>query len=1299
MFFSKLTVEDGLNSQQQNLYLFKDFDGFIWISTATGLNRFDGLNVIKYLPVKGDSTSIMHASILSEFFEDEDHNIWFSTVDALNVFIKKDDKFRQVPIKYNNQELEGFYYLLKINLKNKDIWFRIKDILYVLPNGEIEQPIKIGNFYMNFKSSLIHLPNEVKQFLLTPLKSGLAITKINGYDVIHTSDTLLRDFAIQTIFSQNTEEVWLGTDKGLVRLNLNTYARDHFKLDTKQKIDNITTLTAIDSSHFLIGTANKGIYKFNVISERISGQIFEIIGSVSKPFLYPVDNIYVDKDKMIWISTAGKGIFYAPTKATKFRTSLGYDTNQNNNFIRSITEDIHKNQWCLSKNGISVISEKESNINFGNQNIHWTYPYYTHYDDNGFLWVCDEKGLFYSKDGTHFKTAKINKPDSNRITSFTFIKSLSQDVSIASSTRGLFKWDNEKELLFPLTGLEKEKGIFTWITKNLKTKQILFRKIQNSFLVGHFRQDTFQLDTTINFKPFINYLHHDTLAQRYWLATSEGLHWIDYDEGQYELKEDTLLRHKTIMGVLREDDSDNLWLSSNRGIIKYNFKTGEQRVYGLVDGIQSLEFNFFASYKSKSGKLLFGGVNGLNIFDPKTIVDDAKPANPTITSMLVNDVLPEKRLVCSKTGNQNISYIEQLEFPIDQNTLSFNFAALDYVNPDANQFRYRMKGQDDKWVFSDTKNFARYANLPPNNYIFEVDATNSDGVWSDSPAQMRITIHPPWYQTWFAYLGYFLLGIGSLLVVYKFQINQRLKEAEAHRLKELDRIKTALYTNITHEFRTPLTIILGMADQIKNKPQKGFQQGLEMIRRSGQNLLNLVNQMLDLSKVESGNMRPQYVQGDIIQFLEYLVESFQSFAASKNINVTFYNEVPSLMMDYDIDKLQTIVTNLLSNATKFTPEKGKIIVHVHQIKEDRVVDKNWCQLKIKDNGIGIDEKDLPYIFDRFYQIDDSSTRHSGGTGIGLALTKELVELMDGNITAQSQLNIGTEFTITLPIRQTAAFAKEFGKAQLIERIEARVAESKHMGEETSTDANVPLVLIIEDNLDVITYLQACLEEEYRVSIALDGKAGIEKALEIIPDIIITDVMMPLKDGYEVCEVLKAAEQTSHIPIIMLTAKAQIEAKIEGLSKGADAYLSKPFHQKELEVRLAQLLSQRRKLQAFYSQQSVATTPIKLENPFLQKIIDIIEDDLAKDWDIEAFSQQLSMSSSQVYRKIKALTGDSTTIYIRNIRLKNAQHLLLTTNKNISEIAYSVGFNDPAFFSRSYSKLYGISPSHTRKNRK
>jgi DNA-binding response OmpR family regulator/two-component sensor histidine kinase len=484
-----------------------------------------------------------------------------------------------------------------------------------------------------------------------------------------------------------------------------------------------------------------------------------------------------------------------------------------------------------------------------------------------------------------------------------------------------------------------------------------------------------------------------------------------------------------------------------------------------------------------------------------------------------------------------------------------------------------------------------------------------------------------------------------------------------------------------------------MADQVKKQPEKAT----TLIKRNGQNLLTLVNQMLDLSKLESGNLKLELEQKDVVSFLLYVAESFQSFGESKGIRLMAYSEIDELVMDYDEEKLKQIISNLLTNAIKYSNKNGKVILHITAIESPA----RKLQIKIQDNGIGIPADQLPKIFDRFYQVDDSSIRKGEGAGIGLALTKELVKLMNGEISVTSKLKKGTEFKILLPIQNLAPKAnpnwipikKTAGKKE-----DATPVLSSKEGANVSTEK--PILLLIEDNEDVITYIQTCLEEDYEINKAINGHLGIEKAFELIPDVIISDVMMPEKDGYEVCATLKTDPRTSHVPIILLTAKTTEEDKITGLKQGADAYLTKPFNKEELLVRLEKLLTLRKQLQERYStflpnRNTTSDTPSP-ESEFLGKIHQLVEDNLSDDsFGITQLCRGMGMSRSQIYRKLIALTGKSTSIYLRSIRLHHAKELLQNSQLTVSEVAYDVGFSDPAYFSRLFTQEFGAPPREMR----
>ncbi len=531
----------------------------------------------------------------------------------------------------------------------------------------------------------------------------------------------------------------------------------------------------------------------------------------------------------------------------------------------------------------------------------------------------------------------------------------------------------------------------------------------------------------------------------------------------------------------------------------------------------------------------------------------------------------------------------------------------------------------------------------------------------------------------------------------KNKILQQQEQAETQRLKELDELKSNLYTNITHEFRTPLTVIMGVNDNIS-----GHEAERKLIRRNSKNLLQLINQLLDLSKVESANLELHKIKGDIINYIHYLTESFQSLAAEKGIQLVFYSEVDSQIMDYDEIKIQHIIYNLLSNALKFTGEKGKVILHLQKII---VANQPHLKIKIMDTGIGIPTDLIPHIFDRFYQVDNTLTRRGEGTGIGLALVKELVQLMEGSIEVQSKEGKGTEFIINLPIIDELAETSFVPRNKIaMDEILVATTDKKNVDSlpifNPETDSTKPILLVVEDNKDVTSYIQSILQNDYTIHTAENGQLGIDTAIEILPDIIISDVMMPLKNGYEVCETLKEDERTSHIPIILLTAKAGQTAKMEGLKYGADAYLTKPFDKEELMLRLEKLVLLRKKLHARFAIPLVITSPTpaeQRETDFIKKIEAIIIDQLDNAaFSVPQLAESCQMSQTQAYRKIKAITNKTPSQFIRLIRLKKGKTLLENSNLTISEIAYEIGFTDPNYFSRTFQQEFGVSPRDFRK---
>jgi len=571
-------------------------------------------------------------------------------------------------------------------------------------------------------------------------------------------------------------------------------------------------------------------------------------------------------------------------------------------------------------------------------------------------------------------------------------------------------------------------------------------------------------------------------------------------------------------------------------------------------------------------------------------------------------------------------------------------------------------------------------------------------VWNETPISLKIVIKPPWYLTVPAYLLYAVLFAVAGFFFNQYQLRQRLKTAEAKRLKNLDEFKSRFFTNITHEFRTPLTVILGMTDRLV-KESKTTDQPLMLIKRNSENLLRLINQILDLAKLEGHDLKLNYVQGDVLSYIRYISESLHSMANAQNVMLRVESEQSQMLMDYDPERLLQIIYNLLSNAIKFTPSGGKVIISVSQSGKE-------LAFSVTDSGIGIPAESLPFVFDRFYQAnnqdyDQQRARISaaGGTGIGLSLTKELIQAMGGTISVLSPLpgnKPGTSFTVKLPVTNNAKMIESptFDKPEAAKLTINQIKQGKEDFENT--------VLLIEDNPDVSEYLALCLGTKYRLEFAFNGRSGIEKALETIPDLIISDVMMPEKDGFEVCDFLKNDERTSHIPIVLLTAKATVEARIAGLKRGADTYLAKPFHEEELLVWVEQLINRKKLLQARYAnllvkapqpELSIPAEALVLEDAFMAKFKKMLDENYTEpDISVEDMAAKMGMSRAQLYRKLSSLTGRSVNEHLNALRLEKAKELLKAGGLNISEVAYQVGYNDPKYFGRLFSEAFGQSPS-------
>lgn len=754
--------------------------------------------------------------------------------------------------------------------------------------------------------------------------------------------------------------------------------------------------------------------------------------------------------------------------------------------------------------------------------------------------------------------------------------------------------------------------------------------------------------------------------------------------------------------ILLRTDNPN---KTSKLMVGWNQENGEYKTEDLLfERISSLTGPATVPFLEKDSILWYGGKDG--IFRQDLRQRRKLASNRKMHTLIKKVVYREDSVLYGGYGTSPL-----LQIPFKQNQFRFQFALPSFYQEKNNQYQYQLGGFDDNWSFWTFETQKDYTNIPEGDYTFKVRAKNIFGQISE-PASYSFTILPPWYRTWWAYLIYVAIA-GLLLWLFALwrskqlyrknlilegivkrrteEIRQKNKQLshQTERLKEMDIMKTRLFANISHEFRTPLTLIKGPIEKLESAGlNKISTPNIKMIRRNANRLLNLVNQLLDLSKLDSGKLRLNETEGDVFKCIRAAASAFSSHAASRNMDYQIRMPSELLWVSFDRDKLEKIIYNLLSNAFKFTLDEGRIVLEAG-FRSERLY------LKVSDTGSGIATEKLPHIFDRFFQVDDSYTKEKAGSGIGLALTKELVELMGGTIYVESELGKGSIFKVVLPMEEIRS-----NKRKEPEERPTTLFHDDDIGEATivsSAEGKDTKVLIIEDNNDMRHFIREQLEPRYVILEAVNGKEGLKLANKIVPELIITDLMMPQMDGITLCKKLKTELATSHIPVIMLTAKAGLENKLEGLETGADDYLTKPFNAKELQIRSKNLIEQRQRLRELFSKNILLDpkkiTVTSLDEEFLQTLLALLEEKYAdSEFGVRQLQKAMGMSKTALHSKIKALTNHPPGELLRNFRLKRAAQLLVQKADNVSQVAYDVGFNSLSYFTRCFKELYVMSPS-------
>ncbi len=1355
---SMLTVNDGL-SQGMVFDLLQSRDGFIWIATKDGLNRYDGSRFEVFSPDPFDPFSIANSEVRS-IFEDSRGWIWVAFQAELDIFDPSSGRFYHVLHEGNKNFGKGLASWIPSMEQTPDgaLWLWGENGIWKInaPNDLLEKAGKREDAAIELSCKMIPKP-PVKQWdakgesQLLYAKNRLLTATIDG---LYWLDLKTEKFSPEPATSGWNYGVLSADNEGnILALGYDTSFQIKWTLINANGTQNLTEQRSVWASNFkfsrdgflwayrkgrlqkwkLSAFFNQGLPEVEVKADSIFGNV----GGCNK--------IMFDKSGVMWVGSDGYGLFKINEKAKHFKSYLTKFSQ------RQLLEAPDGGIYSLFRFGEKYPSKSFPATIAHNDFVNRFATYTT--NDWGTFHACfDAAGNGWSSDNDLDKLYRT-EAQTKSVKSFPWQHGHGLIVSrsgalFGASEKALLKFDpkTETSTAFPYDKPQKISATFSHFLFEDADGAIwifgyegLTKAVPNA---GGYRFEYFKnnpKDRASLSSDFVLSVADDPLepARYLWVGTkSGGLNRLDKKTGQVkQFKTTDGLPDNVVYGVLAENKAPYIWLSTNKGLCRFHVREETTKNFTAADGLQSNEFNSSSYLKLRDGSMIFGGVNGLSMFHPD--------------SLRFNKNVPQIRIVGISVNNQKFELLDQSpvtnhESPItlsyDQNLLTFDFAALEFTNPAQNLYRYQLVPVDKDWVSLGNKNSIQFANLAPGDYAFKVDGSNNDGAWSGQPAEFRFTIRPPWWASWWAYLLYLVIAGAGVWLFYHNRLRQKIEHQEALRLREMDEFKGRFFTNITHEFRTPLTVILGMGDQLLKAETDTQKQGkLGLIKRNGESLLRLINQILDLAKLESKTLKINYLHGDVLAYLKYIAESLHSLANAQNVMLRVESDQPKIEMDYDPERLLQIVYNLLSNAIKFTPSGGRVDLRLTIDKlrlgeqASPIVNRqSSIVIQVIDTGAGIPAEDLPNIFDRFFQANNLEKAKAGGTGIGLALTKELVQAMGGEIGVESEVGKGTVFTVRLPVTHSPPDTSgraltpkgEPNSANSAEFLKEIVATAlpglgspfrgsgglSNEGNPSILDSSNPSILLIEDNPDVVEYLAACLQGQYALDFAYNGRAGIEKALETIPDLIVSDVMMPEKDGFEVVEALKNDERTSHIPIILLTAKADVESRIKGLRRGADAYLSKPFHQEELLVTAENQLELRRKLQAKYSDwrlvisdsssQSPVTnhqSPITdLEDIFLQKFRSIVEANLSDpDFEMPQLERALAMSRSQIFRKVKALTGKSPSLFIRSIRLHHGRHLLKTTTLSVSEIAYQVGYSALNNFSDAFQEEFGERPTSVR----
>ncbi|MEC3908648.1 ATP-binding protein [Tamlana sp. 2201CG12-4] len=1331
-------VDDGL-SYYHVTDIIQDSKGYVWVSTLNGINRLDGNTILNYYEQPNNEGSLKNDRVIS-LCEGPYGNIWAGTgFGGIQILDVKKNTFINILLDEKNVLNNVVHSIIK--LSNGDIIcgtrggelyrFSAKAIKAMLEGEKIEFK-KLNLFSSQDEFSIDRIidilegPNEI--WLIDWNKKLFRIDYSNKTTQDYHVNMINKKGINVSSIVKNNNDIFIGTSMGVYLLEENQKQR--LKFDLWRSISNTKKLNvtgiALDNKNSLWVSGFKNeIYKIkDIYNENSESEYYSL--NLNTPIRVKM----IDESNVLWFSSLKSGVFNAELSFKNFNKYryLNDMFDENNRDVSTSFLDSNNYLWTgLGESELLIYDTDKKHLVYTNNRID---PTSVFEDRLGFIWVTTREGVFCIKKTKDYLNpiSTNNKIDfsiwgKNDFTNKLF-NSVEEDVFgnvwLASDRELLYIIRNTKGEIREVKVImrENESQISPCDIQTIKAfpgkSELWILQRGCGLTVMNYSQF---LETVV-FERFSaenkddNYISSNVVNNIYfntdaiWLSTDNGLNKLVYSNAGKKFVFDQFYNVdkglvNSLTKSLEKDNQGNIWIGTNKGLAFFNIETNAFRVFTTKDGLSS---NIFTntSFKNKEGALVFGTVNGYVSFLPEEVeLNKALPVAGFTSLSVFNKLIEPGELVNgSVILKKAISETDEIVINYKQNDFTIGFSAFHYAIPEKNKFEYLLEGYHNQWVSTNVNMpFASFANLSTGNYTLKLRASNNDGIWMDNVKALKIKVLPPPWKTVWAFLLYALVFGGVIYFIMKAwgsRIRLRneviLERSKREKEKELNEMKLRYFTDISHEFRTPLTLIHGPVLELieifrKNKEVYSILLPLNLnINR----MLRLLNQLLDFRKAETNNLKLHLTKGDIISLLENIINSYFEAAKSKSVNLKLKSKHKEFITWFDEDKLEKIIHNLLSNALKYTGQSGTIIVNFTSEGDNKVI------ISVKDTGKGISEKNKKKIFDRFFQEGIQS-----GTGIGLALVKKLVEIHQGEIEVESEIDEGSNFIIRIPVGENHFFDQiqnQVAKVGL-DKVPVWIGgqyEEEIFEESAAQNEDVPLILVVEDDEDIRKYLERLLSSEFRVIIAEDGKKGEESAKKFLPDMIISDILMPEQDGIEMCRNLKSDINTTYIPIIFLTAKSSDKDKIEGLNIGATDYILKPFDPKELKIKVENILNDLKKNQDRLKRDFILNpSEVSIESPeevFLQRAVQIVEGNMNDgNFNLLFFCNELGMSRMQLHRKLKKFTGQSTTEFIRSIRLKRAAQLLEVGHLSALEVMYEVGIESSSYFSKAFKKQYGATP--------